>query len=450
MSHEKQRRFTWRRTATVLMAGAIALTAAGCASVDAGKNTSGTVAPVAQDANAPITVWVDATRQPMAEAFAKKYPSPAIKIVTIDQNAQGADSLQAKIALADKAGKGWPDVIWSSQTTDSSWAGTGPTPYAATLNNGLISEQKLKAFQGTALDPCTVDGKVVCLRNDLAQNVLWYNKTLMDQFGYTVPTTWEEFQALGTKLVAEHPGYVMGTVGDQAPMQYFWGAGCPANVLKGNVFSSNTADANCVKMAKLLDAMVADKSLTTDSVFAGTTYLNTYGQKTLMAVGPSWYGKYLFADYLKVPAGQMAAAAPLQWEGASNSITGNVGGGTWFASSHSKNLKLAAKFLDYVATDIDLQSNAPTYPAYGPAAVAWLKNSANTTYFASDVAAVFQQAANEVWGGWSESALVDQNQIWTGTILPQVLKGQSIESQLPSWQDTAQKRATANGYEVKK
>src|SRR6478735_7611763 len=118
MSDRKQRRFAWRRTATVVMAGAIALSAAGCASVDAGKNATGTVAPVAQDPKAPITVWVDATRQPMAEAFAKKYPSPAIKIVTIDQNAQGADSLQAKIALADKAGKGWPDVIWSSQTTD--------------------------------------------------------------------------------------------------------------------------------------------------------------------------------------------------------------------------------------------------------------------------------------------------------------------------------------------
>ena len=40
---------------------------------------------------------------------------------------------------------------------------------------------------------CTVNGSVYCLRNDLAQNVLWYNKTLMDKWGYQVPATWEQY-----------------------------------------------------------------------------------------------------------------------------------------------------------------------------------------------------------------------------------------------------------------
>ena len=52
------------------------------------------------------------------------------------------------------------------------------------------------------------------LRNDLRPAVFWYNKALIDQFGYTIPTTWEEYQALGDKVAAEHPGYIVGSVGD--------------------------------------------------------------------------------------------------------------------------------------------------------------------------------------------------------------------------------------------
>lgn len=450
MSIKKQSGFSWRRGAAALFAGALVLGIAGCADVDAKPDETGKVAEVKQDPKAPITVWVDATRLPMAEAFVKANPSPKVNIVTVDQNATGADSLQGKIALADKAGKGWPDVIWSSRTTESSWTTKGKTPYAAKLDEGLIAKDKLDAFQGSALAPCTVDGHIVCLRNDLAQNVLWYNKTLMDQFGYEVPKTWEEFAAIGERLSKEHPGYVMGSIGDGfAPGIYFWGAGCPASNLKGTDYSVDLTDEKCVKMAKLIDGMVANKSLTTDAYFAGTTYLDNYGQKTLMAVGPSWFGKYLFADYFKVPAGQMAAATTPAWEG-EEPVAGNVGGGTWIMSSHSTNAKFAAKFLDFVATDIDLQSTQGTYPAYGPAAEAWLKNPANVDYFAADVSSVFEEAATLVWPEWSQSSLVDPNQIWSATLAPRLIKGETVESLLPVWQEQAEKLVPTVGYTLKK
>ena len=53
-----------------------------------------------------------------------------------------------------------------------------------------ISADILNNYDGMA--GCTFGDKVYCVRNDLAQFVLYYNKPVMDQFGYTVPTTFEE------------------------------------------------------------------------------------------------------------------------------------------------------------------------------------------------------------------------------------------------------------------
>ena len=44
--------------------------------------------------------------------------------------------------------------------------------------------------------------------------MLWVNKKLMDQFGYSVPTTWQDWAALGQKVATEHPGYIVGNIGD--------------------------------------------------------------------------------------------------------------------------------------------------------------------------------------------------------------------------------------------
>src|SRR4051812_33354102 len=179
-----------------------------------------------QDEKAEITVWVDADRTKAADAFKKANPDVPIKVVTYDGSANGSNSFRTKMQLFDQAGKGWPDVVFSSQNNDASWASQGANgkqAFAATLNSGLVPKSTLDNFTAGSLNPCTVQGKVYCLRNDLAQVVLWYNKALLDQFGYALPTTWEEYQALGEKVATEHPGYIVGAVGDSfAPEIYFW------------------------------------------------------------------------------------------------------------------------------------------------------------------------------------------------------------------------------------
>jgi ABC-type glycerol-3-phosphate transport system substrate-binding protein len=401
----------------------------------------------AQDSSAPITVWVDSTRLPSVQAYQKSHPNVKLNIVVYNGDANGSNYLQTKIELYNRAGSGWPDVVFSEEYNDASWSTESGTDWVAPVNEGLVPQSVLSGFAPNALAPCTVDGNVYCLRNDIGQNVVWYNATLMKQFGYQVPTTWEQYEALGAEVAKQHPGYITGSVGDAwTPEVYFWASQCGANQISGNTVTVDTSSANCTRMASLLDAGVANKSLTTESAFADS-FAKTYGSKTLMLIGPSWYGQYIFNSALHVPAGQVAAAAPLTWAGQSTATTGDVGGGIWMVSKYSKNLAASTALIQYMATSNTNQVAAPTYPAYQPAATAWLAAQAKQHYFASDVSSVFTQAANEIWSGWG-SGRYSQENIWAASMVPPISDGKTITSLLGTWQTAIENQARSFGYQV--
>jgi multiple sugar transport system substrate-binding protein len=56
----------------------------------------------------------------------------------------------------------------------------------------------------------------------------------MKQFGYSIPTTWEQYEALGLRVAKEHPGCIIGEFGDIFSLYvYFWGSHCPVHELVG-------------------------------------------------------------------------------------------------------------------------------------------------------------------------------------------------------------------------
>src|SRR4051794_31404895 len=187
---------------------ALGLSLAGCGSKDSSSSGAYGFPEAKQDDAATITVWVDADRSSAVDAFKKANPDVKLKVVTYDGSANGSNSFRTKMQLFDRAGSGWPDVVFSTQNNDAAWASQksgGKEAFAGVLDKGLVPGDTLAKFTEGSLNPCTVDGHVYCLRNDLAQAVLWYNKSLMDQFGYAVPTTWEEYQALGEKVAKQTP-----------------------------------------------------------------------------------------------------------------------------------------------------------------------------------------------------------------------------------------------------
>jgi multiple sugar transport system substrate-binding protein len=457
---ERRSRRRSRGRAAALAVGAVvgALALAACSggtSVGGSKDVADSGSKygfkTAKQDSSQITVWVDSTRQPAAEAYNKAHPDGPVKIVTYDGNANGSNTFKTKFQLFDRASSGWPDVVFTTDNNSASWGSFDGTGDLAAMNKGLIPDSTLSGFSQGALDPCTLNGVSYCLRNDLAQNVLWYNKKLMDKFGYQVPTTWEDYEALAEKVATEHPGYIVGTAGDAwAPEIYMWAAQCQANDVTGaKSIKVNTSDPNCVKAAQMLDKLIADKTMSTLSIF-GPEFAKTQGDKVLLLPGPSWYGGAVFQGTLKTPSGEVGVAAPLHWADSSEKVTGNVGGGAWWISSHSKNLKAASDFATWVTTNAKFDGQlVPGYPAYTKAADDWLAETAKSGYYATDIAAPIQQAAGEVWSGWGSPAF-SQEAIWAKVVQAGMTQGKTIESLLPAWQTEIENQAKTLGYEVSK
>lgn len=451
--HPRPRRTLFR----VIALGATSLAAIGLLSACTGGPAGGTdeygFSAVEQDSSAEITVWVDAAREPIAKAFQEANPDVGIKIETYDGSAGGSDSFKTKVALFDQSGEGWPDVVFSTQQNDTAWAGVeqnGIQPFAAVLNKGLMSDEFLDGFTPGALDPMTRDGDVYGVRNDLAPVVYWYNEALMSEFGYEIPTTWEDYRDLSDKVAADHPGYILGSVGDSfaGPYTYYWSGQAPVFQVDGDSFSSDFEDQRSQKVTEMIDHMLDNGTLVQDSVF-GADFVTKYSDKLLGTPGPAWYSGAIFQnpDSLNAAPGTIGAAAPLVWEG-EETVTGNVGGGVWYGSSHSKNLESVAAFLEFVSSSDEAAELATGLPAYASTAESWLENQSSSGYFAGDFSAAITQAAESVWDGWGYPSFSPET-AYSSIVIPGLAAGKSLSELTPAWQAEYENEAQVQGYSVK-
>ncbi len=263
------------RAAFAVAAIVVAVTVAACGNGGSAGGSSGGTAPGAKDgfkqaaqSAGALTVWVDSSRVPAVQAYKKANPNVKLNVVTYDGDANGSNTLQTKVSLFNRTGSGWPDVVFSAENNEVSWA--QPAGFTAPLNKGLIPSSVLGQFSSGALDPCTVNGTVYCLRNDLAPTMLWYNAPLMKQWGYQVPTTWPQYEQIGEEVAKQHPGYIVGAVGDSfAPEIFMWASQCQANGITAiRAVTVNVTSSNCTRMASLLDTLIADKSMSKLSAFS--------------------------------------------------------------------------------------------------------------------------------------------------------------------------------------
>jgi ABC-type glycerol-3-phosphate transport system substrate-binding protein len=443
------RRLRWAILASLTVTG-MAVAGAGCggsshSGSQAAKSTPARVS--SGPASGSLTVWVDSVRLPAAKAYAAAHPNVHTKIVTFDGDGNGATTLQTKIQLWNRSGHGWPDVIFSEQVNDPVWMAKKPFEFAQPVK-GLVPDKYLSQWPAPSTAQCTIDGTQYCVQDNLAQVVLWVNKKLMHRFGYKTPTTWQEWAALGQKVAHDHPGYIVGTSGESfSHWIYLWADQCPLQQLRGGKVFINATDVHCTRMASLLDPLIKNGTLPPLSVFT-PDFAKKYGgasDKVLMMPGPSWYATAVFHDTLHIPAGQMTAASALKWENESPVTTGQVGGGPWIISRHSKNLKAAGDFVTWATTVFN--DNRPGYPAYPPLADRWLASLAKDHYFAADPTPALKAAAPLIWQGWNLVTYPDQP-VWSNTVVTKLVAGKSLSSLLPALGDGLAHAAQAAGYEV--
>ena len=175
----------------------LGLMLAGCAAPPAGNTSTG------ESAGAPekvkITMWADADADSdcFVDVFGKGFNEQSDTIdLVIDRKAQMIDAVRP--ALAGGAG---PDIV--------------PTHGPAFVAEFALAGQVLplddlakdfkwdEMFVPWALNLGRVEGTLYSLPQELETIILWYNKTLFDEHGWTPPTTIDELIALSDKIQAE-------------------------------------------------------------------------------------------------------------------------------------------------------------------------------------------------------------------------------------------------------
>jgi len=315
-----------------------------------------------------------------------------------------------------------------------------------------LTPDLVSGYTKKALASCFINGTYQCLRNDAAPDVFWYNAKLFKQWGYTVPTTWAQYESLAVQIAKDHPGYVSGFTGDAyAPNRYLWASDCPTNdQVNATTVHINFQDPNCTRAESMLNTLVSAKALSTDGIFDADAA--KVGPKLVMSPGAVWWGDYLFQQTWKLPKGTMQAATGLSWPGSSTPQMGDEGGGLWGMSSHikGKELKNAETFMKFVVSDPRWQTDLSTgLPAFTAQQQPWLTKQASDDFYSDTkgTLATFAPAIDTVPTDYNY-LLYGTGGEWTSTIAKDLASGQSFSKAWSDFSSDLVAKAKAAGYTV--
>ncbi len=434
-----------RRTAVA------AIAVAGVASTGA----VGASAASAKASAAPLVVWYDAARAAYVKEYQKTHAGANIKWVLYSGDSNGDGTLQSKFALYNRVG--WkagvsPDVVFDEENYEAGWLGAPPFNDLLDLKP-YISKSVWSKDQG--LGDCLIGGKLLCLRNDNAANVLWVNTQLWNQFfpGQAPPTTWAQYAADGQALMKNHPGYFIGEFGQPWDAEtYLWGNECPINQAVGNQqLVDNPSSANCTAIAGLIDSALG--AFTHDGPFTTAWVTDHTAQHMVMDIGAIWQGSAIYASgsASNGPGTNVMEAYPPPAATNGAHVTGSIGGGLWMVTKHTTQPKAAAALVQYMDTSPQIQEDPKVtqgLPAYAPDQDGYLKSLNGVFANSSATEAAIKQAAGEIWPGWSPVPWSVES-IFANTVTPGLIAGGPFKTALATLSANIKSAAQSAGWQVK-
>ena len=407
----------------------------------------------AQAAKPSITIWVDAPRLPGAKLYAEIMKGTVD--VKVELHAQ-ADLVQ-KVSLFNRVKKGWPDVVFGPPNDVS---------VLADANNVLQLDKYAPAgFWDDMKDGnqwCKGgDGHWYCVKNDLAQDVLWVNTKLMKDFGYTVPKTMDDFAKIGADIAKNHPGYSLGALGAQGFYSgWLWPSQCPVNqATSATVVKIAPQSPKCTRAAALVQPMITSGVISTSAPW-DADFIKDYGQanKVVMTIGPSWFGEFVIrpASSWAVPAGQITAAPMPMWAGEKVNYSGEWGGGIYTVSPHSKYPKEALAFAVFMVQDkrnvVDVLNpdgshGAPTFPASKKGNALWKAKISSDKYYSADPYPAMLEQSTKIFSG-EKPVSYDTNGAQEGTMSNELKKTKDAQAALNAFATYATNLAKQLGYKV--
>jgi ABC-type glycerol-3-phosphate transport system substrate-binding protein len=395
----------------------------------------------------PLTIWSDTPRLPTFQAYEAAHPDVKVNLVTI-----APEQLVAKIQLAMRAHSDMPDAIFMADVNYAAMLSTRRSDYLMDLTTAVPKSVQDEFYPNSNV-PCMINGKLMCLRNDMAHMIIWYNKPQLDKLGFKVPTTWEEFEKLGADLAALKQGYILGSGTEPVPIiNMMVSAGCDfglPDLTKPDTIKIDLTTDACKKPAAMIDNMLANGSLAKVGPFE-PAYINmAKAGKLVLTLGPTWFAEFVIKPTYAFPPKVLADALPPKWSDQAQPSTWSWGGGTYGGWKNTKHPKEVVDLLTWVATNPDVQKAAVTMPADKPASILWGEKLKADGYYAADnIFDVELQAAAFGNPGYGTLRFSPEDAV-AKIVTPQLANGSGkLVDLLPALQQELTNGAKVAGYEV--
>ncbi|KEP74620.1 sugar ABC transporter substrate-binding protein [Microbacterium sp. SUBG005] len=442
------RRTVFAVAATALSVGA--LTA--CSGGNAGGAAAGSADDIekALEAGGEITYW---SWTPSAEAqvaaFEKKYPNVKVNYVNAGTNTEEYTKLQNAI----KAGSGAPDVVQIEYYAFPQFALSDSLLDLSSYGFGDLESDYATGPWGSV----DFDGKIYGLPQDSGPMALFYNKSVFDQYGIAVPTTWDEYYAAAQKLHAADPTkYITADTGDSGfTTSMIWQAGGTPFTTTGDAGTDVTIDLQddgSKKFAENWNRLIEGDLLATTPSWSDEWFKGLGDGSIASLVIGAWMPGVLESS-VKDGAGKWAVAPIPTYDG--TPATAENGGGGQAVTKQSKNPALAAGFLKWLNND---EESLKIFAESGgfPSTTAQLSDPSfvdqKSEYFGGQqINQVLTQASSDVVKGWSYLPFqVYANSIYSDTVGQAYANKTDLNEGLTTWQDQLVQYGNDQGFSVNK
>jgi multiple sugar transport system substrate-binding protein len=426
-------RTAFRRTLAVAATAALAVGALAACSTGADSTSGGGSASdldAALEAGGKLTYW---SWTPSAEAqvaaFEEAYPNVDVELVNAGTNTEEYTKLQNAI----KAGSGAPDVVQIEYYAMPQFALADSLVDLSEYGLDELEDQYSASTWGSV----NVDGKLVGLPQDSGPMALFYNKSVFDQYGIAVPTTWDEYVDAARQLhTADPTKYITSDTGDAGfTTSMIWQAGGRPFAIDGTDVTVNFQDEGTEKWTGVWNQLVEEDLLSTTPGWSDEWFKGLGDGSIASLVTGAWMPGVLESSVADA-AGDWAVAPMPTYDG--TAVTAENGGGGQSVLKQSANPALAAGFVRWLnngngvkpflesggfpATKADLDS-----PAF--------KDKPSAYFGGQQINQVLTAAAGQVVPGWSYLPYqLYANSIFGDTVGKAYAGGTALDPGLADWQ----------------
>jgi multiple sugar transport system substrate-binding protein len=387
--------------------------------------------------------------------FEQAYPNITIHV----NNVGGGPAEYEKLQTALKAGSGAPDVAQIEYDFLPSFIVTGGLADMAQYGAN-DAEPYFVPWTWGQVSP---DGKTVYgIPQDSGPLALNYNKKIFDQYGLTVPTTWDEYAQQAEKLAKASNGKVkMGHFyPTQAPwlIGLAWASGGTFFKLQGDTWIQTLNNPAAEKVLTYWADLVKKGYVSTIPGFTAEYYTALGNGEIASSVEAAWGPGVTAASLNDKTAGDWRAAPLPQWTKDQPFRSGNWGGSADSVTKQSKYPKAATLFSIWLNTaKKPVLTNWIQFGIF-PVAISGLAapdlhapdKNPSKFFGGQNLVELYTDASKAVsvdfqWAPWFAFANDNFNKqidaLFTGKLTP--------KQALDAWQDETLKNAKADGYDVK-